>query len=100
MKCFFLHFEFKCLLYLLIYDCHSILYFSLIQDVKKYPRIVDDKSKVVFNPYEVDDTTKLSHETTEKSCYSTTLNINEVPDVMVKVHLPARSLLIMYGNAR
>eukprot|EP00088_Acartia_fossae_P031885 TRINITY_DN32683_c0_g2_i1.p1 TRINITY_DN32683_c0_g2~~TRINITY_DN32683_c0_g2_i1.p1 ORF type:complete len:312 (+),score=29.87 TRINITY_DN32683_c0_g2_i1:18-953(+) len=71
-----------------------------LQDVQKYPRIIDDKSKVVFNPYEVDDTTKLSHETTENSCYSTTLNINEVPDVMVKVHLPARSLLIMYGNAR
>jgi len=62
-----------------------------LQDVKSYPRVVEN-DKVVFNPFRNSD----SNET--NTCFK--LDTNHRESVLIKVPLPPRSLLIMYGKAR
>jgi len=60
-----------------------------LPDVASYPRIIDDNDKVVYNPF----MNKFSNEAFQ-------FPATNLGNIAVKIPLPARSLLIMYGSAR
>jgi len=65
-----------------------------LQDVAKYPKVMNDKTgEVKFNPFESTDETWKSNQ-----AYSIENSIDK--KYVIKIPLPRRSLLIMYGNPR
>jgi len=66
-----------------------------LKDVLTYPRVVNEDKKVVYNPFVEDKmpaTSCFPMSTSQPSSYSASS--------LVRVPLPARSLLIMWGSAR
>lgn len=59
-------------------------------DLRDFPRILDDEGNVAFNPFRGDVTDENSSQDREK-CEE---------DCVVRIPLPRRSLLVMYGQAR
>jgi len=68
-----------------------------LQDVETYPRIIEN-NKVVCDPFK--EPTNSESETSKVQPYPLQNGGNENTNVIVKLLLPPRSLLVMYGSAR
>lgn len=59
-----------------------------LPDIATFPRVMGDTGTVIFNPFR------------NKDCSSPFSPLSELPDCIVRIPLPPRSLLIFYGEPR
>lgn len=65
-----------------------------MQDVSKYPKLLDPSGDIQFNPFR--DT--WNHE--NPSSFDLDAGVHDCLDGLVNIPLPRRSLLVMFGQAR